>query len=212
MQIVIDTREQSRLVSPIFDEMLMQDRWKDVKVERHVLEYGDYLLRNGPYELIIERKSIPDFINSYAKGHLKDKLFILRQRFQRTMLLIEGVPMYRDDEIIIPIGHGRVVGLDRTTMLRFLMNQEDKGTWIWHTKNLEDTIYQLFLMVENLGKIGAPQPSLKCGKPGELLLQLPGLGAKKLEDLQREYSSPMAALADIDSWATPTIKKVLKSW
>jgi hypothetical protein len=67
-------------------------------------------------------------------------------------------------------------------------------------------------MADNLAHMVAPGPTIKSGSPRELLLQLPGLGAKKLESLMKEYTSPADALAHVDDWATPAIKKALLRW
>lgn len=206
--VVVDSREQARLVQPILDELLMEDRFKDIVVERCAMKYGDYLIQNGEFKLLIERKSIADFVSSYVKGNLQEKLFNMRLENNRTMLLIEGIPKIKGDDIITYRNHG----ISRRTFLRFLIDQEEKGTWIWRTNNLDDTLYQVFLMAENIAHMVAPGPCIKCGNPRELFLQLPGLGAKKLETLMRDYTSPAQALAHVDDWATAAIKKALQEW
>jgi ERCC4-type nuclease len=212
MKITVDSREQARLVQPIVDDLLMEERWKDIEVVRQKLEFGDYLVENEHTKLLIERKTISDFVNSYAKGHLKDKLFTMRLLADRTMLLIEGRTNISGDRIITYAHHGVEYGIERKTMFKFLIGQQDKGTIVWFTNSLEDTLYQIFLMAENLGHLEAPTPSCKCGNPKELLLQLPGLGAKKLAILMEKYKSPTDALAHIEEWQTPVIKKALKNW
>jgi ERCC4-type nuclease len=206
--IVVDSREQSRLVQPILDELMMDDRFKDIVVERRAMKYGDYLIQNGEFKLLIERKSIADFVGSYAKGHLQEKLFNMRLENDRTMLLLEGTPKIEGNDIVTYHHHG----ISRKTFLKFLIDQEEKGTWIWRTNNLDDTLYQVFLMAENIAHMIAPGPCIKCGNPRELFLQLPGLGAKKLESLMTQYASPAQALAHVDDWATPAIKKALLKW
>lgn len=206
--IVVDSREQSRLVQPILDELMMEDRFKDVVVDRRAMKYGDYLIENGDFKLLIERKSIADFVSSYVKGHLQDKLFQMRLENDRTMLLIEGTPKIKGNDIITYRDHG----ISRRTFLRFLIDQQEKGTWIWRTNDLDDTLYQVFLIAENIAHMIAPGPCIKCGNPRELFLQLPGLGAKKLESLMKEYATPADALAHTGDWATPAIKKALQRW
>jgi ERCC4-type nuclease len=206
--ITVDSREQARLVDPILDELMMEDRFKDIVVKREKLDYGDYLIEDGKINILIERKTIVDFVSSYAKGHLQDKLFTMRLTHDRTMLLIEGTPKIKGDSIITY----RDYGINRKTFLRFLIDQQEKGTWIWRTNDLDDTLYQVFLMAENLAHMVAPNPIVKCGNPRELFLQLPGLGAKKLESLMKKYDTPAYALAHVDDWATPAIKKALLRW
>lgn len=212
MKITVDSREQARLVQPLINEMLMEDRWKDVEVVRHKLVYGDYLLEDGKTSLIIERKTISDFVNSYAKGNLSDKLFMMRLFHDRTMLLLEGRYHISGDRIVTYQHHGVEYGMLRQTMLRFIMDQQDKGTAIWYTNNLDDTIYQIFLMAENLTHMEIPHPTCKCGKARELFLQLPGVGEKKLEKLMETYSTPLEALEHMEAWDSPAIKKALSKW
>ena len=206
--LTIDSREQARLVQPIVDELMMENRFKDIVVERRALKYGDYLIENDGFKLLIERKSIADFVSSYAKGHLQDKLFQMRLENDRTMLLIEGTPKIKGDEILTYRDHG----ISRKTFLRFLIDQQEKSTWIWRTNDLEDTLYQVFLMAENIAHMVAPGPTIKCGSATELLLQLPLVGSKKLESLKKAYNSPIEALEKIQDWAPTSTKKALKEW
>lgn len=212
MKLTIDTREKKELLQPFLDEMLMDDRWKDIEVVRHKLDYGDYLLEDGKTTLLIERKTVSDFVGSYAKGNLQDKLFMMRLFYDRTMLLIEGRYHISGDKIVTYQHHGIEYGMKRQTMLRFFMDEQDKGTAIWFTNNLDDTIYQIFLMVENLTHMELPNPTCKCGKARELFLQLPGVGAKKLENLMKTYKTPMEALEHLEAWDSPAIKKALSKW
>lgn len=195
-------------MDPILDELMMMDRFKEIVVDRRAMKYGDYLIQNGEFKLLIERKSIADFVSSYAKGHLQEKLFNMRLENDRTMLLLEGTPKIKGDEIITYRHHG----INRRTFLRFLIDQQEKSTWVWRTNDLDDTLYQVFLMAENIAHMIAPGPCIKCGNPRELFLQLPGLGAKKLESLMKDYASPADALAHMGDWATPAIKKALQEW
>jgi ERCC4-type nuclease len=210
--VTVDSREQARLVQPILDRMMMDTRWEGIELVRQKLDYGDYLIEDGQTTLLIERKTISDFVNSYAKGHLKEKLFEMRLANDRTMLLLEGHPKLSGDRVITFEKRGKEYGLDRKTMLRFLINQQDKGTFIWFTNDLRDTLYQVFLMAENLAHMGTPTPTCKCGNPRELLLQINGLGDKKLAKIMADYKSPSEALAHIADWQTPTIKKALDHW
>ena len=195
-------------MNPILDELMMETRFKDIVVERRALKYGDYLIQNGDFKLLIERKSIADFVSSYAKGHLQDKLFHMRLENDRTMLLLEGATKIKGDMILTYRDHG----ISRKTFLRFLIDQQEKGCWIWRTVDLEDTLYQVFLMAENIAHMVNPGPTIKCGSATELLLQLPLVGSKKLESLKKAYNSPIEALEKIQEWAPSSTKKALSSW
>lgn len=206
-RIVCDSREQARLVQPILDELMMEDRFKDIVVERCAMKYGDYLIESDGVTLLIERKSIADFVSSYAKGNLQEKLAHMRMENTRTMLLLEGTIKIKGDMILTY----RQYGISRATFLRFLLNQAAKGTIIWRTNDLADTLYQVFLMAENLHKIRDPTPTLKIAM-AEWFLLFPGVGAKKLEKLRAQYNTPLEALKSIESWIPKEMKKEVEMW
>ena len=84
-RIVIDSNEQ--------DSAYIQILAKDdlFQIQRARLEVGDILVQN----LIIERKTGPDFVNSIEDGRLFRQLIIMRRLYQKRLLLIEGAAQGR---------------------------------------------------------------------------------------------------------------------
>ena len=75
-RIVIDSNEQ--------DSAYIQILAKDdlFQIQRARLEVGDILVQN----LIIERKTGPDFVNSIEDGRLFRQLIIMRRLYQKRLL------------------------------------------------------------------------------------------------------------------------------
>ena len=77
--IVVDYREQR---SGICDEL----KKIDIPFELKQLDIGDYIINN---EIYIERKTIPDFIESLNDGRLFKQVHNLRDGNKRAIMIIE---------------------------------------------------------------------------------------------------------------------------
>ena len=214
MKITIDSREKAHLVKPLIDKIIAGERFNKVEVVYTGMKYGDYLLENEGVTLLIERKEIQDFVNSYGKGNLQEKLFHMRQIADRSMLLIEGhyTTKMGDPYIYTRWGADLHAAMPIKTYNRFILGQLEKGNWIYFTNDLFETLVTAFYMLEYLPALKAPKPTFKCGSARELLLQIPGVGSKTLQELQEKYASPLQALTDIDTWSNKTIKDALNKW
>jgi Fanconi anemia group M protein len=78
-----DTREQA---SPVMRELSF---YPDVNVQTKVLEVGDFVV--GP-DVVIERKTIEDFLQSLIDGRLMGQLVNMSQAYARPVVLLEGNP------------------------------------------------------------------------------------------------------------------------
>ena len=214
MKITIDSREKARLVKPLVDKIVAGEQFKEVEVVYKGMKYGDYLLENEGVTLLIERKEIQDFVNSYAKGHLQEKLFHMRQIADRSMLLIEGhyTTKMGDPYIYTRWGKDLHAGMPIKTYSRFILGQLEKSNWVYFTNDLFETLVTAFYMLDYLPALKAPNPTVKCGSAKELLLQIPGVGSKKIQELQEKYTNPLEALADIETWSNKSIKDGLNKW
>jgi hypothetical protein len=237
IKIIVDTREPGDKVKLLLDRIMSGDRFKNIEIEYKVLKYGDYFIMNGNSTLLIERKEVHDFVNSYGKGKLREKLFMMKTKLNyagdphflddfteesphihkpihRAMLLIEGhyITKIGDPDIYLPREGGIRSVLKLQTYVNFLSSQCEKGTWIYFTNNLWETLLTVLYLAENLENIQNPKHSLKCGNPRELLVQIPGIGPETLKKLQDQYETPLEALANVETWGNKTVKEALKSW
>ena len=79
-RIIVDTRER---VSRIPD---MLKEYK-INIDIKTLSVGDYILAT---DIVVERKSIDDFMASVCDGRLFRQCHELKKHFQNPMILIEG--------------------------------------------------------------------------------------------------------------------------
>lgn len=211
--IQIDKREPLDQIRPIMDKILRSGRF-DIEVKYESMIYGDYYIKNGKLDMLIERKEISDFVGSHGKGDLKEKLFSMRQRAARTALLIEGHYATRTGcgDILLDRGKGLQPVMRLQTYVRFMTSQLEKQTWLYYTNNLFETLITVVYLAEYMPTMMAPNPSIKAGNPREWLVQLPGVASTTLTELQSKYNSPAEALQHIDEWADKRIMKILKEW
>jgi len=80
--IIADNREKSSGVPG-----LLVDSNIDVKMEQ--LSVGDYIIDN---DIIIERKTCEDFVQSIITGHLFNQCTRLRKTGKLTLIIVEGNP------------------------------------------------------------------------------------------------------------------------
>lgn len=209
--IIFDTREPTEKIKRIVDKLLESPSFKDISVKYEKLDtgFGDVKIENNDMVILIERKQIQDFMNSYGKGDLKEKLFAMRQNGTRTLLMIEG---HYETKVGNPYMTAGMSSMKIQTYCRFLINQMEKGVWIYFTNNLFETLYTIFLIAENIDNMIYPSPSFKCGSTMEWLVQLPGVGPERLKKLKQKYKNPVEALKNVNEWANKTIMGILEQW
>jgi len=93
-------------------------------------------------------------------------------------------------------------------MSNFLTHQEELGVRLYHTMNLEETIWRLIHIHNYLPKLDVPNPTIKAGSAVEWLSELPGLGPAKLKSLQETYKTPLDAINGLPT----SVKKLLEEW
>ena len=171
------------------------------------LPLADYLLENAGHTILIERKSISDLMGSYIE--LKPRLAEMRLLdYERTGLLLEGTYTVANDYVWYYRKNELCQGMKYSGMCGFLMHQQELGTRMYYTLNLEETIWKLIYIHNYLPKLDAPKPTIKCGSAAELLVQLPGIGQSKIKKLQENYNSPIDALNGL----TGKPKQCLEKW
>lgn len=204
--ITVDTREH--LIPQIKDLLATSILGEDVPpFEFKCLPLADYLLENGSHTFLIERKSIADFCGSYRE--LKSRLARMRKLdYERTGLLLEGTYVVSQGMVWLREGTQLKARMPYRTMSNFLTHQQDMGTKLFHTMNLEESIWRLIHIYNYLLKLDEPKPAIKAGSPLEWIAELPGIGPQTLLTLQKEYATPLEALQNLPK----KTKQLLESW
>ncbi len=203
--ITIDTREhfipqiKDLLATSIIGEGVPSFRF-------HCLPLADYLIENGNHTFLIERKSIADFAGSYRE--LKSRLAKMRKLdYERTGLLLEGTYTVANGSIWLYEGGQLHPRMSYRTMSNFLTHQQELGTRLYYTINLEETIWRLIHIHNYLVKLDTPTPTIKAGSVIEWMSELPGIGPKSLQELKERYSSPLEALQNLPKKSRQLLEK-----
>jgi ERCC4-type nuclease len=214
ISLIIDSREKLDKVQPLMDKIMAGGRFDNIKIEYKALKYGDYRIDSNGKSMLIERKAVADFCSNYGKGDLKEKLWHMRQEADRAMLMIEGrfKTFEGKPDLYLYRGSDLTPEIKIQTYVRFLTNEMERETWIYFTHSRFESLLSIMYLAENMEFMQNPKPSIKCGNPRELLIQIPGVGEDTIKKLQMKYKTPMDALIDLDSWANKTVKEGLNSW
>lgn len=207
--ITIDTREH--FIPKIKDLLVTSILGSDVpEFSFKCLPLADYLIENNGRSFLIERKSISDFVGSYRE--LKSRLAKMRKLdYERTGLLLEGTYTVSNGMIWLYEGRNLIPRMPYKTMSNFLTHQQELGTRLYHTMNLEETIWRLIYIHNYLPRLDVPTPIEKINMK-EVFSTFPGIGKEKLFKLQKQYNSPLDALEHISNWLPSGTQKQLQSW
>lgn len=161
MEIIIDNRE---LRTKVAQQLYKQG----VKLKNKNLEIGDYQIKN----IIIERKTIPDLVNSLLDKRLFAQAMNMKQ-YEKQLLIIEG------EENIYTIRNVHPNAI-RGALTKITINL---GIPTIHTQNETDTAHYLITILKQTPN---PYPELIKNKKTltlnemkeQLLSTLPGVGRK----------------------------------
>lgn len=171
LKIIIDVHEKNSFVPSFLSEAGM-------KIEFKTFEVGDYIVGN----VIIERKTFSDFVNSMLSKRLKEQLKNLQQ-CKSKMLILEG-----REEAKGSINPNSVRG----QILSILVNYEIP---IIFTKNEKETAEYLVLLAKQSAK-PMQETSMHTRIPKTLKEQklyileaFPGIGPKKARLLIKKFGT-----------------------
>jgi ERCC4-type nuclease len=205
LSITVDTREKH--INTIKDLLATSIIGPDIPIfEFNCLPLADYLLQNNDKSLLVERKNLSDFCGSYRE--LKPRLARMRKASERTALLLEGPYHVSQGSVWLQEGSCLKPRMRYQTMSNFLQHQQELGTRLYHTMNLEETIWRLIFLHNYLPRLDEPTPSIKAGSPAEWLVELPYLGASGVKKLQENYASPWEAIQNLPGRA----RQILERW
>ncbi len=179
VMIFVDSREQA---SSAVREL---SKFDNVAVKVKQLELGDYVLSD---EVIVERKTVEDFLSSMLDGRLFSQLIDLSANCKKPLMIVEG----KKEELFTlrNIHENAIKGALSSIML-------DYQVPIFFTDSVKETVSFLYLIAkrEQLGK--GKEIRLRIGRKGlsdsELqqfvVESLPSIGPTLAKNLLRKFGS-----------------------
>ncbi len=126
-----DTREQGSDVVKELKEM-------DCLVKVKQLEVGDYIVSD---EIVVERKTIDDFLSSIIDGRLFEQLFSMASNYPLPLMIVEGnlelLYSLRNIHRNAIIGTLTSIALNYKTPILFTKNQKETAEFIYVTAKRE---------------------------------------------------------------------------
>ncbi len=176
--IFVDSREPSRIIEKLRELGL------NTVIRR--LEIGDYLIKHGTYEVIIERKSAEDFLSSIVDNRLFRQCHILSSRYPFSFLFVVGNLRKAAEERNFNV-HG-IVGALISLAVKNVQGQvvplvfETEDEFCYAVKSVEKRLVEGELrIVPRLQKLESPQIAM--------LQAIPGIGEKKALNLLRKFGN-----------------------
>ena len=178
-KVIIDTREKNSLMASELSSLGME-------IEFATLKVGDYIIN----DVVIERKTIPDFIGSMLNKRLSNQLEELQQ-YEKRLLIIEGFDekfLYSDDE------HSEYGGIHPNAIRGFLLSILLKyKVPIIYAKNEADTakfILTLSKKKEKEASLNVGKKSLTKKERMQFILEgFPGIGPKTAKKLLEKFKT-----------------------
>ena len=178
------------------------------KVEVKNLHIGDYLIEGN---VCIERKTFQDFVSSIIDGRLFNQARELKEKYEKSLIVIEGNDYYGNVNINAIYGAIASIALDYAIPLVFLRNQAEVARFLYilakreqksekkervqlhkkkpkSIKEMQEYLVASFpgintiLAKELLKKFGAPIKIFNASKTE--LLKVNGLGEKKIKRMK----------------------------
>ncbi len=173
-KIIIDHREKNSLVPASLVKLGFETEIKELKI-------GDYIVRN----VIIERKTVSDFLSSMCNRHLLNQIEELKQ-FENKLLIIEGIEekdLFSEKNKIHP---NSVRGFLLSITLRHKIP-------IIFTKNPHDTAEFISLIAKKqereISSNGVKKARNKREQMQFILEGFPGIGPKNARKLLEKFGN-----------------------
>lgn len=175
-KILIDYREKNSLVVSELISLGLKTELKELKI-------GDYIVK----DVIIERKTISDFLNSMLNKRLIKQLRELEQ-YKNKLLIIEGIDeqdLYNDENI-----NGIFPNAIRGFLLSILLKYKIP---IIYSKNYKDTAKFISVLSKKQNKEMSFQGKKKTLNKKEqlqfIIESFPGIGPKKSKKLLEKFNT-----------------------
>lgn len=176
-KIIIDYRERNSLVASELIKL-------DLEIEFRELKVGDYIVK----DVVIERKTIQDFLNSMINKHLSTQIEELKQ-YENKLLILEGIEeskIYSDEAISGEIHPNAIRGF----LLSIVMRHQIP---LIYTKNPSDTAKFIYVLSRKKAKevsLNAKKKTLDRKEQLQFIIEgFPGIGPKKAKKLLEKFGS-----------------------
>ncbi len=178
-KVIIDNHEKNCLVPSELKDMGFEIEFKDLKV-------GDYIVR----DVVIERKTVSDFISSMINKRLPKQLDELKQ-YKRPLLIVEGIDeqdLYTEEYFKEKIGmHPNSI---RGFLISIVLNHKIP---IIFTKNTEDTAKFISVILKRKPKevsLNVSKRNLNQKERMQFVLEsFQGIGPKTAKKLLNEFKT-----------------------
>jgi len=190
-KIIIDYREKNSFVASYLIRLGFEIEFKELKV-------GDYIVK----DVVIERKTVSDFISSIINKRLLNQIEELKQ-FENKLLLIEGISeqeLYTEDNL----------GMNANAIRGFLLSVVLKHKIpIIYTKNSEDTAKFINILSKKKTKevpLNGVKKTLSKKEQLQFIIEsFPGIGPKKSKELLKKFGK----IQNIINAPIEDLKKIL---
>lgn len=152
-----------------------------VGIEQKRLECADYLLSS---DVGVEVKSVADFVQSIVDGRLFRQVRMMKERFNKPLLVIEGEESLFEQRGLHP---NAINGAIASIII-------DYGVPIVWTKNRMETAQLLYAIAkrEQSGNKKAASPHAKkpkelCSQQEYVIAALPGIGSSMAKDMLKKF-------------------------
>jgi ERCC4-type nuclease len=190
-KIIVDYRERNSLVASHLVKNGFEVEFKELKI-------GDYIVK----DVVIERKTVSDFIGSMINHRLLNQIEELKQ-YENKLLIIEGISeqeLYREDNASV---HPNAI---RGFLLHILLTHKIP---IAFTKNSEDTAKFIEVLSKRKDReinLNAKKKTLNKKDQLQFIVEgFPGVGPKKARKLLEKFGS----LQNIILASTEDLKEIL---
>jgi ERCC4-type nuclease len=192
-KIIIDYREKNCMV---FSELVKNN----LDIEFKELKIGDYIVK----DIVIERKTVNDFISSMMNGRLRHQLQEIQQ-YPNKLLIIEGIDeqeLYTNSQKKIGVNSNAIRGF----LLSILLNYKVP---LIFTKNSEDTAKFITILSRKKKKelpLNVMKKTLNKKEQLQFIIEsFPGIGPKTSRKLLKEFKT----IKNIINSSEQELKKVL---
>ncbi len=176
IKIIADSREKG---SQVLKELVSND----VKLELCKLDVADYLLSG---RVAVEFKKVPDFVDSIIDGRLLQQIKMLKNTYERPLIIVEGI---QDIFSVRQIHPNAIYGMMSTIAISY-------GVPIIQTRNHKETANML-AMIASKEQVAHTKPfQLHLSKPVSLKEQqeyvvssFPGIGTTLSKPLLKKFGS-----------------------
>ena len=176
-KIIVDIHEKNSLVIAELISLGMDVEFQHLKV-------GDYIVKG----IVIERKTVSDFISSMISRRLLRQLEEMQQ-YEDRLLVVEGIDeqeLYTDSESLTGMHPNSVRGFLLSILLRHKVP-------IIFTKNYEDTARFISVMAKRKDKelpLNVRKKTLDKKEQMQFIIEsFPGIGPKTSKKLLKEFKT-----------------------